>query len=195
MEITTETIKTLRDKTGISVMQCKKALEEAGGDMDKALAILKQKSGEAASKKSDRELGAGVVAAYIHGGGTVGAMVTLSCETDFVAKNEEFRQLAHDIAMHIAAANPEFLSLDDITDEDRARAEEIFKNEVEKTDKPEEIKQKILKGKLDTYFSERTLLEQKFIKNPDMTIKDLLDGAVHKFGERTEVTEFARFAV
>lgn len=195
MEITTEIIKELRDKTGISVMQCKKALEEASGDIEKAIMLLKKKSGEIASKKSDRSLGAGTIASYIHAGGTVGAMIELSCETDFVAKNEEFKKLAYDIAMHAAATNPEFVSVDNISEEDKKKAMEMFEKEVNDSDKPEDIKKKILDGKLNAYFNERTLLEQSFVKNPDVTIKGLLEEAVQKFGERTEVTNFVRFSI
>jgi len=195
MEITTKTIKELRDQTGISVMQCKKALEEAKGDMEKAIMLLKKKSGEVALKKAGRSLGAGTIAAYIHAGGTVGVMVELSCETDFVAKNEEFKKLAYDIAMHAAATNPEFISSDDISDEDKKKAMEMFEKEVKESDKPEEIKKKMLEGKLNSYFNERTLLDQPFVKNPDVTIKGLLESAVQKFGERTEVTNFTRFAI
>jgi len=195
MKITTETIKELRDQTGISVMQCKKALEEADGDMEKAIMILKKKSGEIASKKSGRSLGSGTIAAYIHAGGAVGSMVELSCETDFVAKNEEFKKLAYDIAMHAAATNPEFVSQEDVSEEDKKKATEMFTKEVEESDKTEEIKQKMLEGKIGAYFNERTLLEQAFIKNPDITIRGLLEEAVQKFGERTEVTNFARFAI
>ncbi len=195
MEITTEDIKKLRDQTGISVMQCKKALEEAEGDMDKALVILKKKSAAIASKKADRELGSGTIAAYIHAGGSVGTMVELSCETDFVSKNEEFKKLAHDIAMHVAATNPEFLSQSDISEDDKKKVTEVFTKEIEKSEKPEDIKQKMLEGKLSAYFNEMTLLDQKFIKNPDVTIKGLLEEATQKFGERTEITNFTRFAV
>lgn len=195
MEITTETIKKLRDQTGISVMQCKKALEEAEGDMDKALVILKKKSAAIASKKADRALGSGTIAAYIHAGGSVGTMVELSCETDFVSKNEEFKKLAHDIAMHIAATNPEFLSQNDISEDDKKKVTEVFTKEIEGSEKPEDIKKKMLEGKLSAYFNEMTLLEQKFIKNPDVTIKGLLEEATQKFGERTEITNFTRFAV
>lgn len=195
MEITTEIIKELRDKTGISIMQCKKALEEAGGDMEKALLVLKKKSGEIASKKADRELGAGTVAAYIHSNGSVGAMVELSCETDFVAKNDEFKKLAYDIAMHVAATNPEFLSVSGISEDDKKKMTELFEKEVEESGKTEVIRQKMLEGKLGAYFNERTLLEQPFIKNPDVTIKGLLESAVQKFGERTEITNFTRFSV
>ena len=196
MDISMDSIKALREETGVSVMQCKKALEEAGGDMDKARMALRKKSGEIAAKKGDRDLGAGVIAAYIHGG-NVGAMVELGCETDFVAKNEDFKKLAYEIAMHVAASKPKYLKMDDVTDADKAKAKEFFEEEVSKTmaGKPEEIKAKALQGKIDTYFKEMVLLEQPFVKNGDMTIGELVKGAVQKFGENTELVRFARFAV
>ncbi len=193
--ITTEQIKALREQTGISVMQCKTALEEAEGDMDKAILILKKKGKAIAAKKSDRNLGSGVVASYIHGTGTVGTMVELLCETDFVAKNEDFKALAYDIAMHIAATNPEFTSVNDISEDDKARMKDLFTKEVEESDKPADIKEKMLQGKLDAYFKEKTLLEQTFIKDSNITIKGLIEGAVQKFGENTEVGRFTRFSI
>lgn len=193
MEITTELIKTLRDKTGVSVMQCKKALEEAGGDMDKAIIILQKRSAEAALKKSDRELGAGVVESYVHSTKAVGAMVELMCETDFVSGNEEFKKLAYDIAMHVAAANPQYLKKEDISEESKSKALEVFTPEVE--GKPEELKEKILSGKLDAFFGEQVLLEQAFIKNGDLTIKNLIEQGSQKFGEKVEITRFVRFSV
>jgi len=193
MEITTELIKTLRDKTGVSVMQCKKALEEAGGDIDKATIILQKRSAEAALKKSDRELGAGVVESYVHSTKTVGAMVELMCETDFVSGNEDFKKLAYDIAMHIAATNPQYLKKEDISEESKAKALEVFTPEVE--GKPEELKEKILSGKLDAFFGEQVLLEQAFIKNGDLTIKNLIEQGTQKFGEKIEITRFVRFSV
>jgi len=193
--VSTEQVKELRDNTGISIMQCKKALEEANGDMDKALLLLKQKSSDIASKKAGRNLGSGIVATYIHGGGSVGAMIELACETDFVAKNEEFVALAKDIAMHVAALNPEYLKLEDIDDAAREKMTKFFTEEVEKSDKPKEIKAKILQGKIDTYFKENTLTEQSFVKNGDVTVGQLTKEAVQKFGEKTEIIRFARFAV
>ncbi len=195
-EITTEQIKELRDMTGVSVMQCKKALEEAGGDQEKALMALRKKSGEIAAKKGDRTLGAGVIASYIHGAGTVGVLIELACETDFVAKNEDFRALAYDIAMHIAAMNPKYNKLEDATDVDREKAKVFFTEEVEKTmaGKPEDIKAKALAGKIDTFFKEQTLVEQPFVKDGSLTVGALISGAVQKFGEKTEVSRFVRFA-
>ncbi|HEU5114194.1 MAG TPA: elongation factor Ts, partial [Candidatus Paceibacterota bacterium] len=143
--ITSDQIKELRESTGVSVMQCKKALEEAGGDMAKAIVILKKKGAEAAAKKGDRTLNATQIAAYIHSTGTVGVMVELACETDFVARNPEFKQLGYDIAMHIAATKPEFTKKEDITDDAKKLAESVFEKEVE--GKPEAMKAKILEGK------------------------------------------------
>lgn len=194
MEITTELIKALRDETGVSVMQVKKALEEANGDMDKARMALRKKSGEIAAKKGDRALAAGVIASYIHGTGTVGALVELGCETDFVAKNEDFRKLAYDIAMHVAAMNPKYRTEADITPEDKEKAKAFFADEVAKMDKPEAIKQKALEGKLDTYFKELILVHQPYVKDPGVTIGDLIKGAVQKFGENTELIRYVRFA-
>ena len=193
--ITTEEIKALRDKTGISVMQCKKALEEAQGDAQKALAILQSKGKEIASKKGQRSLGAGIIASYIHNNGAVGAMVELSCESDFVAKNDEFKALAYDIAMHTAALNPKFVSHTHIQDEERAAITTLFTEEVAKSGKPKDIQAKMLQGKLGTYLKEQTLLDQLFVKNPDITVGGLIDGAIQKFGERIEVARIARFSV
>lgn len=174
-------------------MQCKKALEEAGGDKEKALAILRKKSKDIAAKKSDRTFGAGTVATYVHSNGTVGAMVELVCETDFVSKNVDFIKLARDIAMHVTAANPEYVKTEDITAEVKAKAQELFVNEVQ--DKPKEMQQKILDGKLAAYFKERVLLDQAYIKNPDVTVRGLIEEAVQKFGEKTEVARMVRFSV
>lgn len=193
MDISTDRIKELRDKTGISIMQCRKALEEAGGDMEKAVIILQKNSKSVASKKSDRTLGAGTVASYIHGAGTVGTLVLLACETDFVSKNEEFKTLARDIAMHVAALDPQFLKAEDIDEAAREKAKEVFAEEVK--DKPEAMKEKILQGKLDAYFGERILMSQTFVKNPEMNIAGLIEGAVQKFGEKIEIVKFVRFAV
>jgi len=193
MDITSAHIKELRDATGISVMQCKKALEEAGGDMEKAVIILRKKGAEAAGKKSDRTLGAGAVGAYVHNTHEVAALVLLSCETDFVAKNEEFIALARDLAMHVAAARPRFISRSEVTEADTAKAAEVFAEEVK--DKPAELKEKILAGKLDSYFKEQVLLEQDFIKDPSRTITDLLSAAIQKFGENVVIGQMSRLSL
>lgn len=193
MEITTEVIKALRDETGVSIMQCKKALEEAGGDMEKAKIILRKASAGAAAKKSDRELGAGVVGTYVHGAGTIGSMVELLCETDFVSKNDEFQALAREIAMQVAATAPEFLTSEEITDEVKAKATEVFKEEV--ADKPENMQEQILQGKLDSFFKDKVLMNQDYIKDPSKTITTLTQEATQKFGERVEIGRFERFAI
>ncbi len=190
--ITIEQVKELRDKTGISVMQCQKALEEAGGDMEKAIVLLKKKGAEVSGKKSDRALGAGVVASYIHSTGSVGTLLELWCETDFVAKNEDFKNLARDLAMQVTATNPEYVSLEDITDAEKDRAREVFAKEVE--GKPENLKTSILEGKISAYFKDKVLLEQEFIKDPTFTIKTLLENAVQKFGEKTQIGQFKRLS-
>jgi elongation factor Ts len=193
MSISTEVIKQLRDATGVSIMQCKKALEEVDGDIEKAKVILQKYSKAAADKKSDRDLGSGTIGSYIHQGGTVGVIVELMCETDFVSKNEAFQALAKDLAMHVAALAPQFLRKEDLKEEDTIAAKEVFAEEVE--GKPEELKEKILQGKLDAYFNEKTLLEQSFIKNPDKTIKLLIDEASQKFGEKVQITRFTRYSI
>jgi elongation factor Ts len=191
--ITTEQIKELREQTGISVMQVRKALEESGGDKEKALILLRKKGSEALGKKADRTFGAGAIAAYVHANGAVASMVELLAETDFVSGNEEFKALARDIAMQVAATNPEFLTKADITAEARAKAMSAF--EVEVKGKPENMKEKILEGKANAYFADRILLEQPFIKNPDLTIANLIENAAHKFGEKIAVARFTRFSV
>jgi elongation factor Ts len=193
MDISSAHIKELRDATGISVMQCKKALEEAGGDMEKALIILRKKGAEAAGKKADRALGAGAVGSYVHNTHEVAALVLLSCETDFVAKNEEFIALARDLAMQVAATRPTFIARTEITDADTAKAKEVFAEEVK--GKPADLQEKILQGKLDSYFKEQVLMEQNFIKDQDRTINDLISGAIQKFGENIVVASMTRLSV
>jgi len=191
--VTAENIKELREMTGISVMQVKKALEEAGGDRAKALVLLQKKGGVIAGKKGDRALGAGVVSSYIHSTKTVGSIVLLSCETDFVAKNEEFLKLAYDIAMQVAATDPSYLSRAEVGAEAMEKARQVFAEE--SAGKPAELQETILKGKLDAYFKDKVLLEQPFIKDEEKTVKDLVDAAVQKFGERIEVTRVTRFSI
>ncbi len=173
-------------------MLCRKALEESKGDIEKAKVILQRKGADAAVKKADRTLGAGTVASYIHHGGTVGVLLELASETDFVSGNEAFRALAYDIAMHVAASKPEFVRREDISVETLERAKEVLMKEVE--GKPKEMQEKILEGKMNSYFAEKILLEQPFIKNPDQTIKNLIENAIQKFGEKIEVARFARYS-
>lgn len=191
MEITLDTVKQLRDKTGVSIMQCRKALEEAEGDMDKAEVILKKRSGAAADKKADRELAAGAIGTYVHDG-QVGAMVLLSSETDFVSRNEEFADLARAIAMHVAGMSPIYLSSEEISEDAKNAALAVFTEEVK--DKPADMQEKILAGKMASYFKDQVLLEQPYIRDDSKTIRDLLNEATQKFGERVEISKFARFS-
>lgn len=192
MEITTEMIKALRDETGVSVMQCKRALEEAGGDMDKAKIILRKQSASAASKKSDRALGAGIASAYTHAGGAVVGAVVLACETDFVAKNEEFVKLAYMIAMHVAAMDPVWTTREEVTEEDMKAAREVFEKQV--AELPEASRQKALEGKLESFVNERILLNQPFVKDSSMTVQELIEQAIQKFGEKIQVVRFERLS-
>ncbi len=189
---TTEEIKALRDETGVSVMQCKKALEEAGGDIEKAKVILRKASAAIAAKKSDRTLGAGIAAAYVHMGGAVVGAVVLSCETDFVAKSQGFPELAHDIAMHIAAMNPQFTTREEVSESDIAAARSVFEEEAK--DRPEEMRAKIVEGKIDAYLKDKILLEQLFVKDTTKTIKQLIEEATQKFGEKVAVTQMSRLS-
>ncbi|HFC10694.1 MAG TPA: elongation factor Ts [Candidatus Kaiserbacteria bacterium] len=190
--ISTETVKELRARTGgVSIMQCRKALEEMEGDIEKAEVILRKRAGAVAEKKSTRDLGAGSVASYIHDG-TIGALVLLSCETDFVGRNPEFINLAHEIAMQVAATNPTYRTTEEVPAEARDAAMAVFKEEVK--DKPDDMKEKILAGKLASYFKDQVLLEQSYIKDESKSINDLVTEAVQKFGERIEITSYVRYS-
>lgn len=190
---TTDEIKQLRDATGVSVMQCKKALEEAGGDMEKAIVILRKIAAAGASKKSDRALGAGMAAAYTHAGGQVVGAVVLGCETDFVSRNPEFGQMAYDIAMHVAAMQPQFISREQVTDEDVKAAREVFEKEAANI--KEEMRAKVIEGKLDAYLKDKVLLDQPFVKNGDITIRQMIDNGIQKFGEKIEIVRMERLSV
>jgi len=193
MSITTADIKSLRERTGLSVMDCKNALEQTDGDMDKAIIVLRKKSSKAAAKKSDRTLGAGVVQAYVHASLDVGSLVQLSCETDFVAKNEEFIALARNIAMHATATNPSFISRDQVKEEDTEKARQLFEEEAK--DKPEDKREAIVEGKLNSFLKDQVLLEQPYIKNPETTINGLIEEATQKFGERIEISDCVRLGL
>jgi len=191
MEISTDIVKDLRDRTGVSVMQCRRALEEAGGDVAKAEVILRKRSGAAADKKSDRMLGAAAIGTYVHDG-AIGAMVLLSSETDFVSKNPEFGALARELAMQVAATNPTYLSEADIPEDAKRSATAVFEAEVEGKSAP--MKEKILAGKLSAYFRDQVLLNQPYIKDEGRTVRDLIAEATQKFGERIELSRFVRFS-
>lgn len=191
--MTIDALKQLRDKTGVSIMLCKKALEEAKGDFERALKILEIKSKAIAFKKSGRETKSGVIDAYIHSNKKVGVLIELRCETDFVAKNELFQTLAHDLAMHIAASNPKFVKKELISEEIKQEARKIYEEEISGLDKPKELKEKIIEGKLLSHFGEITLYEQPFVKNQDKKTEEVIKEAILKFGENIEVGRFCRF--
>lgn len=191
MEITTDIIKELRDMTGVSVMQCKKALLEANGDLAQAEVILRKRSAESAQKSSERTLAAGAIGSYVHDG-SIGAMVLLSSETDFVAKNPEFGALARTLAMQVAATDPRYTSMEQVPEEAKEAALAVFEKEV--ADKPKDMREKIVEGKLGSYFRDQVLLDQPFIKDETKTVRDLLNEATQKFGERVEVSGFSRLS-
>lgn len=195
MKITSQMVKELRDKTNAGMMDCKKALSEHDGDMEKAIDFLRQKGLAVAQKRADRATSEGVIQTYIHGGGKLGVMVEVGCETDFVGKADIFQDFAKDIAMHIAASNPIAINREDIPQDLVDREKEIFKAQAMDSGKPENIAEKMVTGKLDKYFSEVSLMEQKFVKNPDVSIQDLLNEIVAKLGENISIKRFSRFQV
>ncbi|MDD3813356.1 MAG: translation elongation factor Ts [Desulfocapsaceae bacterium] len=195
MNITSQMVKDLRDKTGAGMMDCKKALSENAGDMEKAVDFLRQKGLAVAAKRAGRATSEGVVETYIHAGGKLGVMVELNCETDFVAKTDDFREFARDVAMHIAAANPVSLSRDDVPADIVERERQIYVQQAIESGKPESIAEKMVTGKIDRFLSEICLLEQQFVKNPEKSIQDMLTELVGKMGENVSIKRFARFQV
>jgi len=191
--ITTEMVKQLREKTGAGMMDCKRALEESGGNFDQAIEHLRKKGAATAAKRSDKETNQGVVEAYIHAGGRIGSMVELNCETDFVAKTPEFKQLAHDIAMQIAAMSPRYISREQVEKETAQKELEIYKSQAENEGKPANIAEKIAQGRLEKFYQEFVLMEQSFIKDSGKTIKDLIDEQTAKVGERISIRRFHRY--
>ncbi|MEK7596284.1 MAG: elongation factor Ts [Patescibacteria group bacterium] len=191
----TDDVKKLREETNVSVMACKKALEQAEGDFVRALAFLKKESAGVADKKSVRRTGSGLVASYVHLGGKIGVLAEVRCETDFVARNSAFKEFAGNIAMHIAAMDPHFLSLDQAPAEIKKEMREIFEKEAVAMDKSAEIKEKIINGKLENYLKEKSLYSQFYVKNPDITVEEYIKETIQKFGENIVVSRFARFAV
>jgi elongation factor Ts len=188
-------VKKLRDACGAGIMDCKMALAEAQGDMDEAVKILRKKGMATAEKKSSRATNEGVVESYIHPGARVGVLLEVNCETDFVARNEDFKVFVHDVAMHIAASSPAWVSREDIPEEVKATEIEIYAAQAKASGKPEAVIQKIAEGKLNKWFSEVVLLEQPFVKDPDKTIDDLRREIIGKIGENIEIRRFARFRV
>ncbi|MGE5576419.1 MAG: translation elongation factor Ts [Syntrophothermus sp.] len=193
MNITAEMVKELRERTGAGMMDCKKALGETGGDMEKAVTYLREKGLAAAAKKAGRIAAEGIVDSYIHMGGRIGVLVEVNCETDFVAKTDEFREFVKDIAMQIAAAKPEYVSREEVPQEVLEREKEIYRSQAKNEGKPDNVAEKIVAGRLEKFFKETCLLEQPFIKDPDITIQQLVSTKIAKIGENILIRRFARF--
>jgi elongation factor Ts len=193
MEITAASVQALRKATGAGMMDCKRALTEADGDPEKATEILRKKGAMKAAKRQNRDTREGLVHSYIHTGGKIGVLVELNCETDFVARTDEFQQLAKDIAMHIAATNPDFISREEVPADLVEKEKEIYREQSARSGKPEKVLDKIVEGRLGKYYQEVCLLEQAFIKNPDTSVGQLMRDTAAKIGENIQVRRFARF--
>jgi elongation factor Ts len=193
MEISASAIKELRQRTGVGVMDCKKALVECAGNVDKAIDLLRKKGLAKAAKRVGRSTAEGLITAYIHPGGKIGVLVDVNCETDFVARTKDFQNLAKEIAMHIAAMNPVAISREDVEAEVIEKEKEILRAEASASGKPEKVVDKIVEGKLEKFFMEQCLLEQAYIKNPDITVKDFIYDNIAKLGENIAVRRFIRY--
>ena len=193
--ITAAMVKELRERTGCGMMDCKNALVEAGGDLEKAIEVLRSKGLAKAAKKAGRVASEGLVEAYIHLGGRIGVLVEVNCETDFVAKTNEFKQLCRDIAMQIAAARPEFVSRDEVSPEIIEREKRILRQQALNEGKPEKVIEKMVEGRMEKNFKESCLLEQVFIKDQDKTIQEVVNEYIVRLGENITVRRFARFEV
>ena len=193
MEITLAMIKELRERTSAGINDCKKALTDADGDMNKAADLLREKGLAAAAKRAGRVASQGVVECYVHGGGRIGVMVEVNCETDFVAQNEKFKAFAKDIAMHIAASNPLYVSKDNVPAEDIEKERAVLRQKALNDGKPEKIVDKIVDGQIAKFYEEYCLMEQAFVKDPDLTIADLLNSLVAVIGEKITIRRFVRF--
>jgi elongation factor Ts len=195
VEISAALVKELRDKSGAGMMDCKNALVESNGDLEKASELLRKKGIAKASKRTDRSANEGKIESYIHPGSKLGVLVEVNCETDFVANTEDFKNLAHDIAMHIAASSPSYVKREDVPQEDIDREIEIYKEQAKAQGKPDAILDKIAQGKLVKYFSEICLVDQPFVKDPDKTIQVLLTESIAKLGENISIRRFSRFKI
>lgn len=191
--ISASMVKELRERTGAGMMDCKKALQEANGDMDKAVEILRERGLAAAAKKAGRIAAEGLVDSYIHGEGRIGVLVEVNCETDFVAKTDEFKTFVRDIAMHIAASDPQYLSREDVPEEVIEKEKEILRAQALNEGKPEKVVDKMVEGRLEKFFKEVCLLEQPFVKDPDKTVKDILTEKIATIGENITIRRFVRY--
>jgi elongation factor Ts len=195
MEISAKDVKELRDRTGAGMMECKNALTEAKGDKEAAIDILRARGAAKAAKRAEREAKEGSVGSYIHMGGRIGVLVEVGCETDFVARNDAFQQLVRDIALHIAASNPVALRREDFPAELVERERGVYREQMRESGKPENIWDKIVDGKMEKFYAEQALMEQPFVKNPDITVGQLVTEVSSKTGEKIEVRRFTRYAL
>lgn len=195
MEITTAMVKELRTATNAGVLDCRKALENANGDFDKAVTVLREKGLAAAAKKASRSANEGLIGHYIHQGSRVAALVEVNCESDFVARTPQFQELVHDLAMHVVAARPQYLTPADVPAEVIAAEKDIFRKQMADEKKPEHILERILEGKINKFYDEVCLMEQGFVKDPDMKIKDLVNQTIATLGENIQIRRFARFGI
>jgi elongation factor Ts len=193
MAVTAGMVKELRDKTGAGMMDCKRALSETDGDVERAIDYLRQKGLSDAAKRTGRSASEGVIGSYIHPGGKIGVLVEINCESDFVARTEEFQALVKDLAMHIAASNPLYLRREDVPEEVMAREKKIYEAQAKEGGKPDRIVERIVQGKLEKFFQEICLLEQPFVKDPDMSINQLVSSVLAKLGENIVVRRFQRY--
>src|SRR5882762_1460886 len=195
MEIPAKLVKELRERTGAGFSDCRAALVDANGNIEKAIEILRKKGQGAAAKKAQREASEGLVGSYIHAGGKIGVLVELNCESDFVARTEAFQQLSHDIAMHIAALDPRYVRREDVTPEMLEKEREIYRAQALATGKPENVVERIVNGKMEKFYEENCLYEQHFIKDESVTIGEMVNGAISKLGENITIRRFSRFKV
>lgn len=195
MDISATMVRELREKTGAGMMDCKKALAESGGNFEKAVDYLRQKGLATAAKRAGRIASEGRIGSYIHAGGKIGVMVEVNCETDFVAKTDDFQAFAKDLAMQIAASNPQYVRREDVPPEALEKEREIYRIQAREAGKPEKVIDKIVEGKLEKFYGEVCLLEQVFVKDTDVKIQDLMNSLIGKLGEKIEIRRFARFQV
>jgi elongation factor Ts len=195
MSVTAKDVKELRDRTGAGMMDCKRALEETEGDMEAAVDLLRSRGEAKAAKRAGKSANEGTIGSYVHHGGRIAVVVEVNCETDFVANTDEFQGLARDLAMHIAAANPLAVSEEDIPEEAVERERQVYLEQVRNEGKPEHIQEKIVEGKLRKFFEETSLMKQPFVKEPDVTIEELVTRVSAKTGEKIRISRFARFEV
>ena len=195
MAVNTEAIKELRARTGAGMMDCRNALTECGGDIEKSIDYLREKGLAKAAKKAERVAAQGSVFSYIHTNSKIGVLLELNCETDFVAKTDEFKKLGHELCMQIAAANPQYVSIEEVPEEDVEREKEIYRNMAAEEGKPEQMADKIAEGKIKAFFQDNCLLEQNYIREPKTKVKDLIVAEIAKMGENIVARKFARFSI